>query len=442
MQKTIHFIGCEGVSMKMLKALVEKEGAKVTGSDISLSGHNAENVDGADIVVYSAAIPPTNVEIVRAKELGLPLLSRSQMLGQIASEYDFSVAVAGAHGKTTTTAMLWETLLPFDPTIHIGGNYNGNMGRIGGKNLFVTEACEYKRSFLSLFPDIAIILNVDLDHTDCYKDISEMRESFQQFASQAKKLVIINGDEFNHIDADGNMQTKNYPRYISVGFGKNNDFYPTCIMPDKRGRYSFCVHHKGRRLGRVSLGVSGRHNIYNALFTIAACHFLNVSFGRISAGLMRFSGAERRMQLLGYKEGSAVFSDYAHHPSEIAMSLLSVRESSYKHVCVVFEPHTFTRTQSFFSEFIEALSKADSIVLLPIYAAREQPIEGVSSDELAKGLQEMGKNAVYLQDYDRAMDYISGQLHDDGVILFMGAGSIDTLAHRFMNTEIGKTNTL
>lgn len=423
MSKRIHFIGCEGVSMKMLRSICEYNGYLTSGSDIALNGHNSTNINGADLVVYSAAIHSDNPEIIRAKELGIPLISRAKLLGQILSSYDFSIAVAGTHGKTTTTGMLWETLMPFDPTVHIGGKYQGKIGRIGSRRLFITEACEYQRSFLQLNPDIAIILNTDLDHTDCYKDENDIKESYLQFARQAKKLVVINGDELT-IPSD----IKNYR---SVGLSKNNDYYPTCISADKNGRYSFCVYYRRSRLGRITLSVAGRHNMLNALFVIAVCRSIGMSFGRISAGLSRFTGTARRMELLGYCEGTAVFSDYAHHPTEIATSLLSVRECCYSHITVVFEPHTYSRTQSFLSGFVDALSTADRVILLPIYAARENPISDVSSEVIANELKQRQVDAYYFSDYAKAKEFLRSNLKDDGIILFMGAGSIDNLARKF-----------
>lgn len=422
MSKKIHFIGCQGVSMKMLKSICEHNGFITSGSDLTLKGHDAANVEGVDLVVYSAAISSDNPEIVRAKELGIPIISRSELLGKICKSYDFSIAIAGTHGKTTTTGMLWETLMPLDPTVHIGGTYRGKIGRIGSRRLFITEACEYQRSFLQLYPDIAVILNSDLDHTDCYKDESDIQESYLQFARQAKKLAIISGDEITQLDI------KNFK---SVGLSKTNDYYPTCISADKNGRYSFCVHHRRGRLGRITLSVAGRHNMINALFVVAICRSLGMPFGRIAAGLSRFLGTERRMELLGYCEGTAIFSDYAHHPREIATSLLSARESCYEHITVVFEPHTYSRTQSFFTGFIDTLSKADRVILLPIFAAREQPIPDISSEKIAQQLKDRQREAYYFSDYQQAKEFLKTTLKDDGIILFMGAGTIDNLAREF-----------
>jgi len=421
-----HFVGCEGVSMKMLRRLSEKKGYITSGSDISLTGHDAKNVAGADFVVYNAAIPPCNPELLRAGELGIRTVGRSDYLAEICDGYDFSIAVAGTHGKTTTTAMLWEVLLPLDPTVHIGGDYKGENGRIGGEKLFVTEACEYKRGFLNLSPDVAVVLNADLDHTDCYRDAADAECSFLEFARRAKKLAVVPGD--------GGFVTTGLKNYMTVGLEKSNDYHPAAVKREK-GRYSFCVFNRGENLGRISLNVAGRHNMLNALFCVAASLACGLSFKEIAEGLARFKGVTRRTEYLGSRGAKQIFSDYAHHPREITATLTSARESGYKNIIAVFEPHTYTRTQSFFKEFAAALHLADRVVLLPVFAARENPIDGADSHLIASELKNRGKPAVLCDGYEAATEYLNKYLNADlkknGLVLFMGAGTIDNLAREF-----------
>jgi len=443
----IHFIGKNGVSMRTLMWLAEVRGIMVSGSDMLDTGHDASFVEGADLVVYTAAIPLDNVELVRAKQLKIPLMTRGEFLGQIVKSFALSVAVAGTHGKTTTTAMLWEVCFSLNPTVHIGGEYAPSAGsRVGfakskskkaviaeecvkpqpvldnNKALFITEACEYKKSFLHLSPDYALILNTDLDHTDCYKSITDIKDSFKEFGMQAKKLVFINGDEKPFFKGQNALR---------AGLSGACDIRGKYLKTDKYGRYGFGVYNKGERLGRIQLSVAGRHNVYNALFVIGVCLELGLSFEDIAKGLSRFNGLSRRMEFLRTKAGCDIYSDYAHHPKEIDLTIQCMKECKYEHITAVFEPHTYTRTASFLSDFADSLAAADTVVLLPVFAAREMPVKGGASDDLARVLKSKYAQVYSFKDYPSAGKYLKKNLNKGGVVLFMGAGTVDGFAREF-----------
>lgn len=397
--------------MRELMKLAESRGDEVSGSDLTLAGHSAENVAGKDLVVYTAAVDKDNVEIKEAERLKIPLLSRADFLGRLCEDYQTVIAVAGTHGKTTTTAMLWSIFAPFNPTVHIGGKVGDACGAVGCKKLFITEACEYCRSFLSLRPDIGLILNQELDHTDCYKNEDELSQAFKEFAGRCGTVV-----------TDGS--------FIGIKVGEGGDYYATCEERDQMGRYTICIHSREKWLGRIKLAVSGRHNVSNALFAFAAASEYGLDFECIKNGLEKFTGVRRRFELLGKVGSKTVFSDYAHHPSEIKASLASARECGFDAVTLVFEPHTYSRTAYFFEEFVDALSLADRVLLLPIFAAREKK-EKISSAMLARRLMEKGVNCRSFDFYSEANDYVRG-LSGDGCVVYMGAGTVDDCARRLV----------
>lgn len=399
--------------MRALAKIMRAKGWIVSGSDIADGGHRAENVADKDLVVYSAAIPDANPELAFARASGIPVMSRAELLGRICGEYPYSVAVAGTHGKTTVTAMLWEVFSAHDPTVHIGGEYRGENCRIGGGDLFITEACEYKRSFLSLQPTVALVLNADLDHTDCYASREEIRESFLRFAKSARQ-VVYNGDEPNFS-----------PEGISVGLGERNEYRAVEITSGKNG-CSFTAIRGGRVLGRIELKVSGEHNALNALFALATALNFGMEFEEAAAGLARFEGVGRRLEKLGARNGKVIYSDYAHHPREIECALKALRECGYSEITAVFEPHTYTRTASFCREFATALRMADRVYLLPVFAARENPIESGRSERIAEECPDF----ILTDGYDSLGEALRSEC-GSGAIAFLGAGSIDGYARFF-----------
>ena len=367
----IHFIGSHGASIKRLMQISEFLGYSVTGSDArSKEGHRAENVEGADLVVYSAAVKRVNVELIAAKALGIRMLERSEFLGELSAEFKSVIAVSGTHGKTSASSMIAEIFSGRDTCVHIGGEC-GHIQQ-DGKEFFVTEACEYKQSFLTLKPELAVILNMDLDHTDCYSNIGEYRASFKQFAAKAKK-VLINGDDpycFEWAALVG---------YLTFGLDVKNDYYASNITYSKQGvAFDFC--YRGDILGKVQVDAVGEHSVLNALSAAASAHIAGLSLEEIISGLRQYRGVRRRFEFLDAKSCADVYSDYAHHPTEIRASISAARSIGYKKIIVAFEPHTFTRTQSLYKDFARSLLLADEIYVMPIYAAREVEIDGVKSN--------------------------------------------------------------
>lgn len=410
-----HFIGIKGISMCFLAELCRSYGNEVSGSDVSDGGHDAKNVFGADEVVYTSAIDENNVEYAQAKRLGLPLVSRAELLGRISKNYGSVVAICGTHGKTTTTAMLACALEYLNPTCHVGGAIGGKVGRIGGKELFITEACEYKENFLTLSPDIAVALNVQLDHADYYKTYENFYEAFNKF-TQKSSVAFVCGDN--------EARTLRGKKTFTFGLNDEND-YRAIITDQKDGYYSFSAYDFGRKFADVTLGVRGEHNVTNALAALAVCRFL----GAETCGIEKFKGVDRRFESLGKISGIEYVSDYAHHPKEIECTL-TLAKKIYNRVLVVFEPHTYSRTQKFLKDFVRSLSLADGVIILPIYSAREQPIPQINSSLLAREGQFKKADC-----YSAADDMIRQTEANFDCVIFMGAGTIDRFARFYVKSK-------
>ena len=399
--------------MEFLSKLMAKEGAEISGSDLRMGGHDKKNVVGADEVVYSFAIGGDNPEYSEALKRRIPLTSRAELLGRVSSGYKSVVAVSGTHGKTTTTAMLMCALMPLNPTVHVGGTIGGVSGNIGGKDLFITEACEYKESFMALNPDAAIILNVELDHADYYKTYANFYDAFERFAARSKVAFVCGDNEA--VSLRGKDET------FTFGLSNNNDYYAV-IDGEDNGFYTFSAYYRGEKFGMVKLGVRGLHNVTNAMGVLAYCHHFKLGF----SGIADFKGVDRRFESLCEYDGIEYISDYAHHPHEIECTLAAAKKV-FKRVLVVFEPHTYSRTQAFFKGFADTLALADECILLPIYPAREQPIEGVSSEIIAN---EGGFSVAH--GYDEASKMISERAKLFDCVIFMGAGSVDDFAREYV----------
>ncbi len=444
---TIHFIGIGGISMSGLAQILLKEGFTVKGSDSKESeltkeliadgaivayGQKAENItEDIDLVVYTAAIHPDNPEYAQSVKMGIPMITRAELLGQIMKNYKLPVAVSGTHGKTTTTSMLTMMLLAedADPTISVGGilsEIGGNI-RIGSSDIFVTEACEYTNSFLSFFPKISIILNIEEDHLDFFKDINDIRNSFHTFAALLPKdgTLVINNDIENLQEI-----TKDLPCNVLTVSSKE-DIQGTCpdysaanVTYNEFGCASFDVCKGGKAAYRVCLSVPGSHNVTNALAAIAAAETMGISEKGITEGLHKFTGTDRRFQKKGEIAGVTVIDDYAHHPTEIRATLSAARKVSARKLWVVFQPHTYTRTKSLFSDFVDALSMADAVVLADIYAARETDTLGMSSDLLRQALSDRGVESYYFPSFDAIENFLLQNCEAGDLLITMGAGDI------------------
>ncbi len=405
----IHFIGSEGVSMKWLAEYYADRGHTVSGSDVVTGGHAAEKVRDADLVIYTSAIPETNVELSEARRLGKKILTRAEALGEISRTFPFLIAVAGTHGKSTVTAMTAAALGRSDPAMHLGGTVGGKRGGTTG-SVLVAEACEYMRNFLTLSPDVGVILNMELDHTDCYKSETELIEAFAAFAARCKSVVL--PCELSYLCPDKAVGVGLTGEYALIG----EEHIPsgtriTVKTPDGVRTFDTLLY--------------GRHNALNAVFAVAAARMYGADYTDIADGLSAFAGVDRRMQFVGNACGLPLLSDYAHHPTEISASLDSLSALGYSRPLVVFQPHTFGRLAAFSDGFAKALGNVRTIIL-PVFRARGES-GGASSLGLADKINERGGEAVAATDFSDAAGLVRSLSYDRDVVIVMGAGDNEKL---------------
>ncbi len=438
----VHFIGIGGISMSGLAEILLKEGFPISGSDAKKSeltekldslgariyyGQRASNLDDIpDLVVYTAAIHSDNPEYNRALELQLPMLSRAELLGQMMRNYRTAIAVSGTHGKTTTTSMISQILLAAekDPTISVGGilrSIGGNI-RVGNSDTFITEACEYTNSFLHFYPTISLILNIEADHLDFFKDLEDIRSSFREFARRLPNdgTLIINGEieRFREITDGLACQVITYGSSSDCTYSYRNAAF------DELAHGSFDLYKDGVFQSRIQLMVPGIHNISNALAAIALAESLQIPPNIVQQGLLSFSGTDRRFEYKGEVAGVTILDDYAHHPTEIAATLSAAGNYPHNRIWCVFQPHTYTRTQAFLKEFAQALSAADYVVLADIYAAREKNTIGVSSSDLLSELRMLNVNAQYFPSFDEIENFLLENCMHGDLLITMGAGDV------------------
>ena len=427
----VHLVGIGGVSMRPLGLVLKGMGMIVTGSDMNSSvstdeliakgidvhiGHRAENVEGADCVIRTAAAHNDNPEIAAARVAGIPVFERAQAWGVIMRAYKHAVCISGTHGKTTTTSMVTHILMQaqWDPTVMIGGDlpllHAGH--RVGNGDTIVLESCEYCDSFLNFFPTLAVILNVEADHLDYFKDLADVQKSFRAFAQLASFGVLANGDDLHTVQAVEGVER------ITFGFGEHNRVRGVNISSDWRTLDVVC---DGKLYASLHLAVIGRHNALNALAAAGVAWMLGIDGDAVSEGLATFHGARRRMEYKGELNGAYVYDDYAHHPDELKATIEAVRSMpECKRLVVAFQPHTYSRTKALFDDFVEQLQKPDVVVLAEIYAARERNTVGISS----RDLQEKIPGAVYCETLPDVTDHIRSIAREGDVILTVGAGDI------------------
>ncbi len=444
--KHIHFVGIGGIGMSALALLFRQQGKQISGSDQLDSellnslrkadievhiGHKASYAASADLVVYSSAVKPDNPERVYAETHGISEIRRAELLGQIAASYEQTLAVAGTHGKTTTTGMCGQILVSAgrDPSILVGGilaNLKSNL-RLGAQNHIVLEADEYDRSFLALKPSQIIVTTLEADHLDIYKDLQDIRDTFLQFISKLDEsgLLVMQGDDSELV------QLANRSPHPVVSYGlTNRPDYRAIDIEVNALTSKFSVLKHGKKLGDILLNMPGDHNVLNALGACAICHEMGINFKHIKAGLESFQGVERRFQLKGFVRGVQFIDDYAHHPSEVEATLLAARSGwANSRIIAVFQPHLYSRTRDFAEEFAAALQIADLIILTDIYPAREQPIPGVSSEMI----MEYGPNTIqHLPRIEDVYAYLKPKLLNNDLVITMGAGDIWKLHGLFL----------
>ena len=446
----VHFIGIGGISMSGLAEILKNAGFPISGSDRAASdltrkleaegaviryGQRAENItEDIGLVVYTAAIKEDNPEYARAKELGIPMMTRAELLGRIMKNYETSIAVSGTHGKTTTTSMITTVLLgaDADPTVTVGGmlpSIGGNI-RIGSSGVFVTEACEYTNSFLSFFPTTEVILNIDADHLDFFKDLDDIRNSFARFAALLPDdgLLVINAD----IEDYGKISGKASCRTVTYSLNGDADYTAASVSFDDKGCASFDIIKKGEKLAHVPLSIPGSHNVSNALAAAAVCDSIGISPQHISEGLGSYTGTDRRFQYKGKIGNVTIIDDYAHHPTEIAATLEAASNYPHKKLWVVFQPHTYSRTKALMDGFAKALSAADEVVLADIYAAREKNDFGISSEDLCEAIKSYGTSAQYFGSFDEIENYVLLNCSPGDLLITMGAGDIVKVADNLL----------
>jgi len=438
--KKLFLVGIGGAGMSGIAEILFNLGFKIEGSDntpseithyldslgISIHDrHQASNLTDVDVVVISSAVGEDNPEVVEARRCGIPVIKRAEMLGEL-MRLKFSIGVAGTHGKTTTTTMIGKILQfgKYQPTLIIGGVVAGlgTGAALGGGDYLVAEADEYDRSILAMYPTVAVVTNIEPDHLDCYEDMDDLRNAFVTYVNRVPFYgeVIISAD-----DANLALIKKKISRpYNTFGFATDAD-YRALNINMSAGRTSFSVYHKGDLLGDIYLNVAGRHNVANALAAVATCSQLEIPFTTIADGLLSFKGVERRFEIIGQANDIILVDDYAHHPTEIKATLEMARDVYRKRVIVIYQPHLYSRTRDFAPQFAEVLALADKCVLTDIYPAREEPIEGVTSEMIKKLAEKAGVGDFeYVGVKENAIEKVKEIVRPGDLVITMGAGSI------------------
>lgn len=442
----IHMIGIGGVSMSGIAEILKNWGFIVTGSDRCDSptiqrlrnnrihvaiGHDLTTLSRADAVVYTAAIPDDDIELVKAREYKIPTIERSVFLGKLTKAFSDSICVSGTHGKTTTTSMIALCFLEaqMDPSIQVGAylkNIDGNY-RVGNSNFFIIEACEYVESFLKLFPKTEVILNIDNDHLDYFKNLDNIKTAFEKYVA----LLPENGVLVMNFDDKNCLSIKRKPGIKLISYGvenQNANFVARNIKFDKNGCALFDVYHNNNFYKTIKLSVPGKHNILNALACIGVCHAYGLEKEDIKNGLQKFTGANRRFEYKGSFRHIKVYDDYGHHPTEIEATAKAMKNKIYNESWVVFQPHTYSRTKNHLKDFAKALLNFDHIIITDIYAARETNTYGVSAEDLVKEIKSLNRNAIYISDFEKIVTYIKSHALNNDLVLTLGAGTV---------TEIG-----
>ncbi|MEO0258093.1 MAG: UDP-N-acetylmuramate--L-alanine ligase [candidate division WOR-3 bacterium] len=448
--KKIHFIGIGGAGMSGIAEVLHNLGFKITGSDIQENevtkhledigikiyyGHHPDHVDDADLVVISTAVKEDNIEVQKAREKQIPVIRRALMLAEL-TRIKYSIAVSGAHGKTTTTSMIADVLAKggLDPTVIVGGVIKGlkSGAKLGHSDFLVVEADESDMSFLHLFPTIVVITNIDLEHLDCYGDLNNIKKAFIQFSENVPfyGAVVANIDDRNTVEILPSIER----RKITYGFALAADVYAKDI---KRGNSfsEFSVYYKKSKIGDVRLNVPGIHNIKNALAAVAVGLELGIDTPHIIAGLQEFKGVARRFEVKGKKNDIIIVDDYGHHPNEIIETLKTARDFHSGRIVVIFQPHRYTRTYYLHEQFGTAFFNADLLIITEIYPAGEKPIEGVTAKLIYDAVKKYGhKNALYIPELSYAVEFLKKELKPGDMLLTIGAGNIYKVGDEILRT--------
>ena len=441
----IHFIGIGGISMSSLAEILKSKGKTITGSDgvasnvtkalenigIQVSiGQKAENITpDTDLIVYTAAVREDNPELMAARASGIETVDRAALVGMMMLEYKFPLSVAGTHGKTTTSSLVTEIFLEAkaNPTVSIGGilpSIKGNY-KVGGEDYFILETCEYCDSFLKFNPHGAIILNIDADHLDYFKNLDNIYKSFNKFANRLPEggFLVIN----NEIPRLSEVLEGVKAKVITYGKDNTADWYPTDVTFNDLGHATYTVNHKGEKVAKVELSIPGKHNVLNALACITLCDAYGIEVSYMQTALKKFTGADRRFEFKGTVNGAKVYDDYGHHPTEVAATAKALKNKKYNQSWVVFQPHTYSRTFNLLDDFAQALLSFDNIIVTDIYAARETNTYNISSEDLVNAIIKQGKDAKYIPSLEACASYLKDNVKADDIVLTLGAGTVTNI---------------
>ena len=434
--------------MSGIAEILKKWNYNVWGSDWAKSGQTdwlenngikvnigqvKENItDDIDLVVYTAAIKEDNPELVRARELGIPTIERGDFLGEITKLFKDTIGIAGTHGKTSTTSMVSYAFLEanYDPSIQVGANLkvlDGNY-RVGNSDYFVIEACEYCESYLRFKQRSAIVLNIDDDHLDYFKNIDNIKKSFEKYVSllPSDGYLVLNRDDERCYD----LRNSTKAHIITVGKDNKADWYYDNVTFDDDGYPTYDAYYKEEFKGRITLRVTGLHNVFNSLCCIALCNAYGIDIDIVAKALLKYDGASRRLEYKGMLNGAKVYDDYGHHPTEIKATINGIKNKKYNESWVVFEAHTYSRLAAHLKEFAESLVNFDHIIVIDIYAAREVNTYNISEEDLIREINKLGKEAIHISDYDEVIKYLKDNVKEGDLILTLGAGNVTKIANK------------
>jgi len=448
--KHIYMTGIGGISMSGIAEILKNWGYQVSGSDSTKSkqtewledngihvniGQVKENIHkGIDLLVYTAAVKKDNPELVKAQQLGIPIVERGNFLGEITKLFKDTIGIAGTHGKTSTTSMVSMCFLEagLDPSIQVGANLkaiNGNY-RVGKSDYFVIEACEYCESYLNFQQRSAIVLNIDDDHLDYFKNIDNIEKSFQKYVAMLPSdgYLIVNRDDVRC------HELKNHTKAKVISVGKNNkaDWYYKNVEFNDEGYATYEAYHEDKMYGKICLAVTGIHNVFNSLCCIALCDAYSIKYEDIYKALKKYDGASRRLEYKGMFKGAKVYDDYGHHPTEIMATVKGINNKKFNESWVVFEAHTYSRLVQHLKEFAKSLVNFDHIIIIDTYAAREVNTFNVQEEDLIKEINKLGKDAVHISDYDEIVEYLGNNVKDGDIILTLGAGNVTKVASKLV----------
>lgn len=452
--KNVHFIGIGGISMSGIASLLLNKGYNVSGSDRGLSdrvknlkengakiyiGQSKDNIKNPDLVIYTDAILDDNEELIAARNLDIPVVSRGVFLGALMKNYENSIAVSGSHGKSTTTSMISKILLNSkeDATILLGGELDEMKGNVhvGENKYLVTEACEYKGNIRYFFPQTVIVLNIDEDHLDYYKDLNNIVDTFKEYLQnqdENSKTIINLNEENNKLILDsvkGELIT-----YAQENF--DADYVAHNIKFDDIGRPNFDLKMKNGMVEHFELGVIGRHNINNAMAAIISTFENGIDLKTIKENIKEYSGLKRRMEIVGHVNNATIMTDYGHHPSEIEVTLDALKEHTEGKLVCIWQPHTYSRTKSLFNDFLNCFDSADEVIITDIYAAREKYDPTIHSKDVVDALIKKGINAKYIGTFEKARDYVYEIATEKDLIITTGCGNPDVLAHMIVDDQV------